>query len=69
MEDEKEQGLNYEQKRWEEERLSAALVKYGARDAKDQASKKVPPPLVLNLAFIFLSVEKKLLPTVGKSQG
>ena len=33
-----EHGVNAEQKRWEEDHLSAATLKFGARDAK---SKKV----------------------------
>lgn len=34
MEDKLESGPNFEQKRWEEEHLHAALLKFGAKDAK-----------------------------------
>jgi len=34
IEDKTEAGPNYEQKRWEEEHLHAALLKFGAKDAK-----------------------------------
>jgi hypothetical protein len=34
VEDKTEAGPGFEQKRWEEEHLSAALLKFGARDAK-----------------------------------
>lgn len=40
VEDETEKGVNYEQKHWEEEHMGAAIMKFGARDAKAQARKK-----------------------------
>lgn len=39
-EDEFEKGPNYEQKRWEEEHVGAALMRFGARDAKQKAKEK-----------------------------
>ena len=39
IEDKQEKGPNFEQRRWEEDHLNAALHHFGARDAKD---KKVP---------------------------
>lgn len=39
VEDKTEKGPNYEQKRWEEEHLSAAVMHFGAKDAK--AKRKV----------------------------
>ena len=38
--DERERAPNYEQKRWEEEHLHAALLKFGAKDAKARKAKK-----------------------------
>ncbi len=38
--DEREKAPNYEQKRWEEEHLSAAILKFGAKDAKARRAKK-----------------------------
>ena len=40
MEDPKEKGANYEQKKWEEEHLSAAILKFGAKDAKSKKKEK-----------------------------
>ncbi|XP_013406683.1 pre-mRNA-splicing factor ATP-dependent RNA helicase DHX16 [Lingula anatina] len=40
VEDENEKGLNYEQKRWEEEQLHAATLKFGAKDAKAKKKEK-----------------------------
>ena len=40
MEDSKEKGPNSEQKRWEEEHLGAAIMKFGARDAKVKKKEK-----------------------------
>lgn len=34
VEDETEKGPNWEQRKWEEEHLHAALQSFGARDAK-----------------------------------
>jgi len=34
VEDKTELGPNYEQRRWEDEHLHAALLKFGAKDAK-----------------------------------
>lgn len=36
VEDPTEAGPNSEQKRWEEEHLNAALMRFGARDAKQK---------------------------------
>ncbi len=38
--EERERAPNYEQKRWEEEHLNAALLKFGAKDAKARKDKK-----------------------------
>lgn len=35
-EDARETGPNYEQRHWEEEHLNAALLKFGAKDAKQK---------------------------------
>ncbi|KAL5012827.1 hypothetical protein ScPMuIL_011378 [Solemya velum] len=40
VEDETEKGMNYEQKHWEEEHMGAAIMKFGARDAKARAKEK-----------------------------
>jgi hypothetical protein len=40
MEDPTEKGPNYEQKKWEEEHLNAALLKFGAKDAKSKKKEK-----------------------------
>jgi len=37
VEDKTEVGPNFEQRRWEEEHLNAALLKFGARDARSAA--------------------------------
>ena len=39
-EDETKKGPDYEQKRWEEEHVGAALMRFGAKDAKDKAREK-----------------------------
>ncbi|ESO01536.1 hypothetical protein HELRODRAFT_174494 [Helobdella robusta] len=39
VEDPNEKGLNFEHKRWEEEHLNAALISFGAKDAKDKYKK------------------------------
>ncbi|XP_048777576.1 pre-mRNA-splicing factor ATP-dependent RNA helicase DHX16-like [Ostrea edulis] len=39
-EDFTEKGPNYEQKRWEEEHVGAAIMKFGARDAKSKSKQK-----------------------------
>ena len=39
-EDEVDKGPNYEQKRWEEDHVGAALMRFGARDAKQKAKEK-----------------------------
>lgn len=36
VEDTKEKGGNYEQKRWEEDHLSAAILHFGAKDSKER---------------------------------
>ena len=36
VEDATEKGPNYEQKKWEEEHMHAAIMKFGARDAKQK---------------------------------
>ncbi|GAB6023367.1 Putative pre-mRNA-splicing factor ATP-dependent RNA helicase dhx16 [Chamberlinius hualienensis] len=38
--DEKEQGPNYEQKKWEEEQMSLAVMRFGAKDAKSRKKSK-----------------------------
>jgi len=38
VEDKSEAGPGFEQKRWEEEHLNAALLKFGAKDAKSSVS-------------------------------
>lgn len=38
--DEKEKGPNYEQKKWEEEQMSSAVMRFGAKDAKFQHKTK-----------------------------
>lgn len=53
MEDKTETGPNYEQRRWEEEHLHAALLKFGAKDAK--SASKV---LAHRLSSILLSSEQ-----------
>ncbi|XP_074655901.1 pre-mRNA-splicing factor ATP-dependent RNA helicase DHX16-like isoform X2 [Tubulanus polymorphus] len=40
IEDESEKGPNYEQKKWEDEHLNKAVMKFGARDAKEKNKKK-----------------------------
>ncbi|CAH1784821.1 unnamed protein product [Owenia fusiformis] len=40
VEDSLEKGMNYEQKKWEEEHLSAAVMKFGAKDAKQARKEK-----------------------------
>lgn len=40
VEDKTEKGLGSEQARWEEEHLNAALMKFGAKDAKEKKSKQ-----------------------------
>jgi len=35
VEDKTEAGPNFEQRRWEDEHLHAALLKFGAKDAKN----------------------------------
>lgn len=40
VEDRTEKGQGSEQSRWEEEHLNAALMKFGAKDAKEKKSKK-----------------------------
>lgn len=40
VEDETEKGPNWEQRKWEEEHLHAALQSYGARDAKKKETKE-----------------------------
>ena len=40
VEDKNEKGPNFEQRRWEEEHLHAALQSYGARDAKQKSNEK-----------------------------
>ncbi|CAC5424154.1 DHX16 [Mytilus coruscus] len=39
-EDETEKGPNYEQKRWEEDHVGAAIMRFGAKDAKEKAREK-----------------------------
>lgn len=39
-EDDTEKGPNYEQKRWEEDHVGAAIMRFGARDAKEKAREK-----------------------------
>lgn len=39
VEDTTERGANYEQRRWEEEHLHAATLKFGARDAREKSEK------------------------------
>ena len=41
VEDKSESGPNFEQRRWEEEHLHAALLKFGARDAKSASKVRV----------------------------
>ena len=38
VEDKSESGPGFEQRRWEEEHLNAALLKFGAKDAKQKSS-------------------------------
>ena len=40
MEDRTERGAGSEQQRWEEDHLNAALLKFGARDAKERKKSK-----------------------------
>ena len=53
VEDAKEKGTNYEQKKWEEEHLHAAILKFGARDAKDKKMVRIYPaaPTVRSAAY------------------
>ena len=39
-EDPIEKGVNYEQKKWEEGHLGAALMRFGAKDAKSKSKQK-----------------------------
>ena len=39
-EDPSEKGPNFEQKKWEEEHMSAAILKFGAKDAKKKKKEK-----------------------------
>lgn len=39
--DEKEKGPNYEQKKWEEEQMGSAMMRFGAKDAKTKLKTKV----------------------------
>ena len=45
MEDSRERGPNYEQKQWEEDHLSAALLKFGAKDSKERRRVCIIPVL------------------------
>ena len=40
MEDTTEKGPNFEQLKWEEEHMNAALLQFGAKDAKKKHQKK-----------------------------
>jgi pre-mRNA-splicing factor ATP-dependent RNA helicase DHX16 len=39
-EDIKEKGVNYEQKKWEEDQVNSAIMRFGAKDAKDKNFKE-----------------------------
>ena len=41
VDDPTEKGPNHEQKRWEEEHLHAAMMRFGAKDAKEKNKDKV----------------------------
>ncbi|XP_025112674.1 pre-mRNA-splicing factor ATP-dependent RNA helicase DHX16-like [Pomacea canaliculata] len=66
VEDATEKGPNYEQRRWEEEHLHAAMMKFGARDASEkskQSSKKYEVIMDDEIEF----VQALKLPGTGKN--
>jgi hypothetical protein len=73
VEDKAEAGPGFEQKRWEEQHLNAALLKFGARDAKTKSSVSVLPHfgtgtnvhlcifLIMHVVLLFMRMEMFLI--------